>query len=67
MPETTQATLFLLRTHLREQLLRAAETLDDEQCADADALALVRNTAADVLATVDTVVNSPALTPAWAA
>ena len=61
MPEITPATLFILRSHLRAQLLRAADALADERYADTDALALTRNTAAAVLAAVDTVAASPVL------
>ena len=67
MPEITLATLVILRTQLRDQLLRAAAALADPQWADADALALTRNTVAAVLAMVDTVETSPMLAAAWAA
>jgi hypothetical protein len=67
MPEITPATLIILRTQLRDQLLHAATALADPQWADADALALTRNTAAAVLAIVDTVETSPVLAAAWAA
>jgi hypothetical protein len=62
LPTTT-----LLRTQLRERLLRAAAVLADDQWAAADALALTRNTVTDVLVTIDTVTNSPVLAPTWAA
>jgi hypothetical protein len=63
MPELTPPTLFMLRSQLRAHLLRAADALADERCADAEALALTRNTAAAVLTAVDTAVASPLLAP----
>ena len=67
MPESTPATLFILRSQLREHLLRAADALADERYADAEALALTRNAAAAVLAAVDTTESSPLLAPVPAA
>jgi hypothetical protein len=55
MPELTTSTMFLVRSQLRQQLLRAAAALADEQVEDDDALALTRNTVAAVLAAVDTI------------
>ena len=59
MPELSPTTMFVLRAQLRGLLLRAAEALADERVADADALALTRNTAAAVLQAVATAERPP--------
>ena len=67
MPELGPTPARVLRAELRDQLLRAADALANEQCADVEALALTRNTTAAVLAAVDTVATSPFFARGWAA
>jgi len=59
MPDLSPTTMFVLRAQLRGLLLRAAAALADERVADADALALTRNTAAAVMQAVETAERPP--------
>lgn len=55
MPELAADALYLLRSRLHRQLLRAATALGDERVADEEALALARNAAAAVVMALDPV------------